>query len=130
MVPVIVPAYAAVLVLIYVVLSARVIRGRQSYRVGFGAGDSVDLERRIRVHGNFAEYVPLAVILLAFMELQGRPGWLLHLCGLVLIAARVAHALGISHETENFRLRVVGVVATFAVLIVAALSLLARAVGM
>ena len=130
MVPVIVPAYAAVLVLIYVGLSMRVIRGRRSYRIGFGAGASVDLERRIRVHGNFAEYVPLAVILLAFMELQGRPGWLLHLCGLVLIAARVAHALGISHETENFRLRVIGVVATFAVLIVAALSLLARAVGM
>jgi uncharacterized membrane protein YecN with MAPEG domain len=127
MVPVIIPAYAAVLVLIYIGLSVRVIRGRQSYRVGFGAGDSVDLERRIRVHGNFAEYVPLAVIMLAFMELQGHPAWLLHLCGLVLIAGRVAHAFGISQETEDFRLRSGGVTATFAVLIVAALSLLARA---
>jgi uncharacterized protein len=129
MVPVIVPAYAAVLVLIYVALSVRVIRGRQSYRIGFGAGDNVDLERRIRVHGNFAEYVPLAVVLLGFMELQGRPSWLLHLLGLALIAGRIAHAFGISHKTEDFRLRVVGVLATFAVLIVAALSLLMRAVG-
>ena len=130
MVPVIVPAYTAVLVLIYVVLSVRVIRGRQSYRIGFGAGDSVDLERRIRVHGNFAEYVPLAVVLLAFMELQGRPAWLLHLLCLLLIAGRVSHAFGISRETEDFRLRAAGVIATFGVLIAASLSLLGRAVGM
>ena len=50
------------------------------------------MERRIRVHGNFAEYVPLALLLLLFMELQAQSRFLVHVLCIVLIAARLVHA--------------------------------------
>ena len=76
MLPVIVPFYAAILGFIFIFLSARVIAARRQIASGFG-GHHV-LERRIRVQGNFAEYVPIAIILLTFMELYGGARWLVH----------------------------------------------------
>jgi uncharacterized membrane protein YecN with MAPEG domain len=127
MTPTIVPAYAAMLALIYIFLALRVIRTRQSARVAIGAGDNRSLERAIRVHGNFAEYVPLALLLLAFVEMQGGPAWWINVLCFALVAARVIHAYGVSQEKENLRFRVVGMVTTFFVLASSSLSLLGGA---
>ena len=54
MIPVIVPTYAAILVLMFVFLSIRVIQMRGSAKIGIGTGNDPAMERRIRVHGNFA----------------------------------------------------------------------------
>ena len=89
MVPAIVPVYAAVLALIYIVLSARVIQARRSAKVAIGTRGNVHLERKMRVHANFAEYVPFALLLVTFIEMQGRPPWLIHLLCLALVGARV-----------------------------------------
>ena len=124
MVPVIVPVYAAVLAFIYIVLAIRVIRLRQSAKVAIGTGGNAGLERSMRVHANFAEYVPFALLLTAFVEMQGAPAWRVHLLCLALVAGRLIHAFGVSQERENIRLRVVGMVITFAVLVGMALSLL------
>ena len=128
MVPVIVPVYAAVLVFIYIVLSARVMRARRSAKVAIGTRGDIDLERKMRVHANFAEYVPFALLLATFIEMQGRPAWLIHLICLALVAGRAIHAYGVSQEHENMRLRTAGMATTFAVLAVMALSLLTRAI--
>ena len=122
----IVPLYAGLLALVFVGLSALVIRQRGRAKVAIGAGGDALLERAMRVHANFAEYVPLAVVLLALMELQRAPAWLLHGLGLVLLLGRVAHAYGVSQEKENFRFRVSGMMATFATLVTAALYLIWR----
>ena len=122
----IVPFYAGLLALLFVVLSVRVIRQRGRAKVAIGAGGDALLERAMRVHANFAEYVPLAVVSLALMELQRAPAWLLHGLGLVLLLGRVAHAYGVSQEKENFRFRVSGMMATFATLVIAALYLIWR----
>jgi uncharacterized protein len=127
MAPIIVPAYAAVLALIYILLALRVIRTRQTARVAIGTGGNAPLARAIRVHGNFAEYVPIALLLLAFMEMQGRAAWWINLLCCALVVARLTHAYGVSQEKENFRFRIVGMVTTFFVLGSAALSLLAGA---
>jgi uncharacterized membrane protein YecN with MAPEG domain len=129
MTPIIVPAYAAVLTLFYAFLSFRVIGMRRSARVSLGAGGNASLERRIRVHGNFGEYVPLALILLGFAELQGRPAWQLHAFCLLLVLGRVAHAYGVAPENADIRFRAAGVLATMLVLIATAVGLLARAAG-
>jgi uncharacterized membrane protein YecN with MAPEG domain len=121
----IVPAYAAVLALGYVLLATRVIRMRYNARVSLGAGGNTELERRIRAHGNFAEYVPFALLLLAFVELQGHAPALIHGLCLLLVAGRAAHACGLS--TGAHRLRVLGVTATFIVLCSAAATLLSGA---
>ena len=123
----IVPIYAAVLALAYVVLAGRVIAVRRTARVSLGSGGDKDLEQRIRVHGNFAEYVPLALIVIAFVEAQGAPVWYVHALSLLLVAARAAHAYGLS--TGTLRLRVLGVIGTFAVLVGASLSLLRHFAG-
>jgi uncharacterized membrane protein YecN with MAPEG domain len=130
MFPLIVPAYAALLAFIYIFLSSRVIQSRVVTRIGLGTGGDRGLERRMRIHANFAEYVPLALLLLAFMEMQGRPGWLLHLLCVALVAARIGHALALRDEKEIFPLRVASVSATFFIMAAAAVSLLARALAL
>jgi uncharacterized protein len=86
MVPTIVPVYAAVLAFIYIVLSARVIQARQSAKVAIGTKGNDHLERKMRVHANFAEYVPFALLLATFIEMQGRPAWLIHLFCMITLA--------------------------------------------
>ncbi|PPC75377.1 hypothetical protein C4K68_20640 [Pokkaliibacter plantistimulans] len=102
--------YAGLLGLIYIFLSYRVIAGRRQYRVALGDNHVAPLQRRIRVHGNFMEYVPLALILL-------------------LLLGRLLHAYGVSAEQENLRFRISGMVATMTVLLVASLSLIGLALG-
>ena len=123
--PIIVPAYAAVLALIFAALSFRVANTRRLLRTPLGIGGHSKLERYIRVQGNFAEYVPLTIILLLFVEWQNWPTWLVHLMCAALLAARVFHALGVAQEREDFRLRVAGMITTLSVLIISALLILA-----
>jgi uncharacterized membrane protein YecN with MAPEG domain len=127
MLPVIVPAYAALLTFLYIFLSSRVIQSRVATRIGLGTGGHRGLERRMRIHANFAEYVPLALLMLAFMEMQGRAGWLLHLLCAALVAMRIGHVIALWDEKEIFWLRATSVTATFIIMAAAAASVLTRA---
>lgn len=123
----IVPLYAAVLALLFVYLSLLVIKQRRKHRVAIGDGNVAPLKRAIAAHTNFAQYVPMCLILLCFMELNAAPAYLLHtLCGALLLG-RSAHAFGISHEPEVFKYRTSGMFITFGVLIIAASFLLINA---
>lgn len=114
--------YAALLTPLFILLSARVIQGRRGSKAAMGdAGDKV-LRRRIRVHANFAEYVPLALVLIGCAESLQTPALLVHTLGLALLISRVLHAYGMSQERENFYFRVVSVMMTFATLSAAALA--------
>src|SRR4029078_3490772 len=124
MFPVIVPTYAAILVLIFVFLSVRVVQMRASAKISLGTGNNPAMERRIRVHGNFAEYVPLALLLLLCMELQSQSRILIHILCIVLIVARLIHAVGVTPVNENFPMRAASVVTPFGGLVVASLMLL------
>ena len=124
MIPTIVPAYAAILALLYIYLSTRVIRLRTALRVAIGHGGHKVLERTQRVHGNFAEYVPFTLLLLMFVEMQGRPHWLVHALCLTFLAARLLHAYGVSQEREDVRIRIIGAATTFGVIGIAAVALL------
>jgi uncharacterized membrane protein YecN with MAPEG domain len=118
--------YAGLLGLYFVWLATRVIKMRRIYRVALGTGHRL-VERAVRAHGNFAEYVPFALLMLALCELNGLPDWALHVLGTVLLAGRVLHAHGIAQEPENFRWRVLGMSLTFTVMGVAAAALLGLA---
>ncbi len=110
------PVYAGLFTLFFIFLSLRVVLVRRSARVSLGDGGNQELTRRMRVHGNFIEYVPLALILMALAELQGQPAWILHLIGAALALGRLAHAYGIGAAPQIMRLRVLGMVLTFAAL--------------
>jgi uncharacterized membrane protein YecN with MAPEG domain len=61
---------ASVLTVIFIKLSFAVIGLRRKNKVALGDGGKEDLERAIRAQGNFAEYVPFGLILLACLELS------------------------------------------------------------
>jgi hypothetical protein len=125
----IIPFYASLLALLFVALSMQVIRLRRSRQIAIGDAGDAALLRAMRVHSNFAEYVPLCLFMIYLVETQ--MGWalLVHALGLVLLLARLSHAYGVSQARENFRFRVFGMVGTFAVLVVSALGLLTTTVG-
>lgn len=124
----IVPVYAGVLALAYLYLSYRVIALRRSRKVAIGAQGDSRIERAMRVHANFAEYAPFALLLLFMIETKGAPAiWLHGLC-VVLVAGRALHAYGVAQEKEDFRFRVAGMMATLSVIGAAALSLIWSAV--
>lgn len=117
--------YAALAALFFVFLSFRVIRIRRSERIALGDGGNRALLRAMRLQGNFAEYAPMVLLLMALAEFQGASGWALHPIGLTLLAGRTVHSLGFGREPERFRLRTAGMVLTFVAIISGALANLA-----
>ncbi len=108
---------AAVLTIIFIKLSFAVIGLRRKNKVGLGSGGNEDLERAIRAQGNFAEYVPFGIILIACLELNGAPWWLVVIPGITLIIGRLIHAKGINTPPPDFSKRVLGMKFTFYTLI-------------
>ena len=108
---------ASVLTIILIKLSFAVIGLRRKNKVGLGNGGHEDLERAIRAQGNFAEYVPFGIILIACLELNGAPWWLVVLPGITLIIGRLSHAVGINIPPPDFSKRVLGMMLTFGTLI-------------
>ena len=121
---IITPLYAAILGLVFVALSLQTIRLRRRHRVALGDGNQAPLRRAMRVHANFAEYVPLALLLMFFVERCGGSALRIHALGIALLAGRLLHAWGVSQVRENFRYRTIGMVLTFSVIISASLFLL------
>ncbi|MGQ0673657.1 MAG: MAPEG family protein [Hyphomicrobium sp.] len=114
--------YAALLAALYIYLSVRVIGQRREAHVEIGAGDSAELLRRMRVHANFAEYAPFALLLMALAESLKAPSIWLHLLGIGLVTGRIIHAWGLSKTPHVLRLRVLGMGLTFTVIGAAALT--------
>ena len=113
--------YAGLYGLLLVVLYLRISQRRLATRIGLGFGGDADLERRVRAHGNFIESVPMALVLLLLFEQSGANPSHVHAFGVVLLAARLAHALGISKSSGRTVGRFYGSVGT--VLVVAGLSI-------
>ena len=119
MIPAITALYAGLLALLYVGISGWVVRVRIQQKVLSGDKGNPVMANAMRVHANFAEYVPLALILLLLAEMQGAPALALHALGAVLLLARVMHALGMAAQPHKPLLRGGGAALTFAVLLLA-----------
>lgn len=104
--------FAAIFTVMLVRLSFAVIRLRRANKVGLGSGGHEELERAIRAQGNFAEYVPFGMVLLACLELNGAPWWMIAAPGLTLVIGRLIHAKGISEPAPLFSKRVLGTALT------------------
>ena len=113
------PIYAALLGLIFVVLSIKTIIIRRKNKVAVGDGNKPQLQRAMRVHANFAEYTPIAIILVGFVESLKYNEIIVHILFSVFVLGRIIHAYGLSKIDEDFRFRVFGMVLTFNVITVA-----------
>ncbi len=112
--------YVALLALLLLALAMRVIRLRWKLRVGIGDGGDRIMIRAVRAHGNAAEHVPIALLLLFAAELNHAGPLFLHACGAVLVGSRVLHAIGLTRSGGPSWPRTVGTVGTMAVVIVLA----------
>jgi uncharacterized membrane protein YecN with MAPEG domain len=99
---------SALLVFIFIKLSFQVIELRKMHKVAFGDGGIDALERAIRAHANFAEYVPMGLILMGALELNGAPWMLVAFVGGFLVLGRYFHAKGLYRDGADFEDRVTG----------------------
>jgi len=110
---------ASLLALLYLVLVVRVSHGRLSHKISMGDAGNKDMQARVRVHANFAEYVPLILILMGILETSNGNPFLLAVAGVLLLVFRICHAIGLPRPAPNM-LRMIGAGGTFMLLAVLA----------
>ena len=109
--------YGAAAGVLLLLLSWLVVKARWRYGTSLGTGTEPGMARAVRVHGNFVEYVPLALLLLLLAELNGLPAWFLHATGMVLLASRALHAWGLGSTPGRSFGRFYGTAGTWAVIL-------------
>ncbi|NNL57249.1 MAG: hypothetical protein HKO71_05820 [Pseudomonadales bacterium] len=109
--------YAGLLAIILFVLSFRIVQIRRQ-GINLGAGGDLNLQRRIRAQGNFIEYVPILLIIIALLEINQLPGYVLHALGATLVIARCLHGYAMSFTESFFIGRFWGTLLTFILLVV------------
>jgi hypothetical protein len=118
--------YAAILGLLAVVLTVRVILNRVKTGIQAGDGGDAPLAQAIRAHANLAEQVPLALLLIVLAEIIGTPAGLVHALGAVLVIGRLTNAIGLSRSLGPTMPRQAGAGLTVLVVTAASLSILYR----
>ncbi len=118
------PAYAAIFAFIFIALSVRTLRLRRQLRVAIGHGNEPKLERAARAHANFAEYVPISLLLIYFLEIQTGGGIWIHLFCIGLLLGRIVHAYGVSQVSEDYRYRATGMSLTLIVIMSVSIGIL------
>jgi uncharacterized membrane protein YecN with MAPEG domain len=118
------PLFIAIFALIYIVLAMGVMRHRLGSGISLGSGDHDELERSVRAHANFAEYVPIALLLLWALETISYDGTMAFILGCVLLVGRILHVIGILDPQRFMLMRKIGIVVTFVVLLIGSLRLI------
>ena len=122
--------FAALFTIFYLFLSMRIgyLRGSPVMKLIFKMDKKVTenkLERNVRAHGNFSEYVPLFLILLFLTEylkiIQFK--YLIMLC-IIFLYGRIAHAVCFAFFDYNPFLRISGMICTYLVLGILSILLL------
>lgn len=112
---------ASLLTFVYVFLAFKVIALRRTEKIALGDGGVQKLQAAIRAHGNFSEYVPLSLVLMALLELDHFASIALMVVALALVLGRVLHAVSVLSNPQRFKFRVLGMQLTFATLVSLAL---------
>ncbi len=100
--------------------------------IPWGDGGDHILATRIRVFGNFVEYVPVVLVLMALLEASGATSWSLHALGAGLVSARLIHAVSLSEGDCPLWRKVgrgIGAMGTWLVLLAASLYAVANSVA-
>jgi uncharacterized membrane protein YecN with MAPEG domain len=108
--------YASILAIIYFGLTVLVVKERRAGKVSLGDGSIDTLNKAIRAHANFIEYVPICILLLLIAEINGSHDILLHIFGVALVLGRLSHWRGILANKPGLP-RIAGMLLTFAALL-------------
>jgi uncharacterized membrane protein YecN with MAPEG domain len=91
-----------ILGLLFFVHSLRTIQGRALTKTNLGDGGHELMTRRIRIHGNFAEYIPFLIFILFVLEIKNTPTVIVGVFAATLVAGRLLHFYGLySKETPG-----------------------------
>ena len=118
------PLFAAIFGLMYIALSINVVRLRLKKQVSLGTGDIDALEKEIRIHANFAEYVPFTLLLLILHEILTLSSSLVFWLGCLFLISRVCHVIGMKNGKDYLICRKLGMIGTFTVILIASLTTL------
>jgi uncharacterized membrane protein YecN with MAPEG domain len=99
--------------LLLLVLSALVVRQRQTHKVLIGDEGVPALLQARRAFGNATEYVPAGMGALIMLAVVGAPGPVVHGVGLVLFLGRLVHGWSLSVSAGASRGRSAGTVLTW-----------------
>ena len=126
--------FASLFTLFYLLLSFRIgyLRGSPVMKLIFKMDKEIQegkLQRNVRAHGNFSEYVPIFLVLLMILETLGQfPfSYLLTIC-LIFSYGRLAHAICFAFYDSNPFLRISGMLCTYLGIGILAVKLLFDAI--
>lgn len=107
--------YAVIAAALIIFLSFKVIKTRRRLQISVGDGNNEDLQTVQGAQSNAIEYLPIALLLLFYLEYNGANIWLIHLAGITLMTGRIVHARGLLQK--NLKQRVLGMQITIYALI-------------
>ena len=84
--------YAGLLALLFVASSFRTLRLRRRLRIAIGDAGNQAMLRAMRVHADFAEYVPFSLLLIYLVESTGAGAWFVHGLGMCLLLVFASHS--------------------------------------
>ena len=124
--PAITALYAGLLGLLSLAVAypAGSLRGKLNVSVGDGGNPELCLA--MRRHANFAEWVPITLILIALLELNGVSHTAIHVLGAALVVVRICHALGLKVDNMKSPARFVGASGTALIVVVASVWCVVR----
>lgn len=100
---------AIALTILFIILTARVSMKRQSENTALGNGDhNSTLQKAVRAQGNLTESLPLFIVLLYLVEVNGAPITYVWVLAVFYCFVRLSHAIGISQQTDFSMLRTIG----------------------
>lgn len=115
--------YAGILALLFAWLSLYVVKARRRNKVAFGDGGVAELQQAISAHTNMAQYSPIMLLLLFFLEYQHMHYSVIHLVALAFILGRLLHFK--SMISADFKKRVWGMQLTlYPIIALAALNII------
>lgn len=123
--PIVSSLVAAAFAVLMVLLSIQTSLSRAKLSATYGDAGDETLRRRIRAHGNFIEYAPLAVIVLVLVETSGAATTLVLLLAAAFVLGRVLHAAGMLY-TSGPALRGAGMLLQHAAFLAGAVVLIRR----
>ena len=116
--------YAGILALLALYLGSIPGRMRGKLKISVGDGGYPDMVLAMRRHANFVEWVPLTIVLIAMLEINGAPKMAIHGFGAALVVFRICHAIGLQKETMNVPTRIIGAGGTAILMLAASIWLI------
>ena len=124
------PIFISILALFYLFLAMRIgyMRGSPVMRLFFKMDKEISpekLNRNVRAHGNFSEYVPLYFLLLLVSELTEASSYdYMLVASLIFTYGRIAHAICFAFFDYNPFLRISGMLTTYMGIVMLSIKLI------